>query len=96
MACPENVQIMADKSVETELELERGNMLTRYLSRPGYISRATGRLRVSLEETITIPTVTTVSAVTTINQIQGENAKDAFLHRQARANWALNVRSRIT
>ena len=69
--------------------------------RPLWLNPITGAARVEVQSgtvttVSTVTTLTTCSAVTSLNQLGGFAIKDVHIDQLMRANWAQNVRGRIT
>jgi len=88
MACPENIQIMADNS-------DKQSWLLDYLTRPIWLDTALASLRVTVQNTPAV-TVTTVPTVTTLNQKGGLAIADTELRWEMANLWHNSARRTIT
>jgi hypothetical protein len=95
MACPENIQIMADNS-------DKQSWLLNYLSKPIWLDTATAALRVTVQNSPSVSIsgnvtqVTTVPTVTTLNQKGGFPIADTELRWEMSTLWYSSARRCIT
>lgn len=95
MACPENIQIMADNS-------DKQSWLLDYLTRPIWLDTALASLRVTVQNTPAVSIsgnvtqVTTVPTVTTLNQKGGLAIADTELRWEMANLWHNSARRTIT
>ena len=89
MACPENIQIMADNS-------DKQSWLLHYLTRPIWLDSALASLRVTVQNTPAVTVSGNITTVTTLNQKGGLAIADTELRWEMANLWHNSARRSIS
>lgn len=89
MACPENIQIMADNS-------DKQSWLLDYLTRPIWLDTALASLRVTVQNTPAVTVSGNITQLTTLNQKGGLAIADTELRWEMANLWHNSARRTIT
>ena len=89
MACPENIQIMADNS-------DKQSWLLDYLTRPIWLDTALASLRVTVQNTPAVTVSGNLTQLTTLSQKGGLAIADTELRWEMANLWHNSARRTIT